>query len=175
MLMRALVVCAVMCSASCAAVGERPIKLNLAGGVSVPVGSFAETASTGWHGVVGIGYSSRMQPIGLRLDAAHYRFEAEQAAGPTRGITSGTLNLSYRLPMTNSPLSPYLSAGAGAYRLECIGEPECTSTTKFGWNAGLGTKIAALRLKWFLESRFQAVNTESGNVRFVPVTLGLTF
>jgi hypothetical protein len=174
MVNRALVVCVVLSSVSCAAVGERPINLNLAGGVALPLGSFGETASTGWHGLVGIGYSSRMQPIGLRLDAAHYRFEAE-AVGPTRGITSATLNLSYRLPMTSSPLSPYLTAGAGAYRLECIGEPDCDNDTKFGWNAGLGTKIAALRLKWFLESRFQAVNAESGNVRFVPVTLGLTF
>ena len=46
--------------------------------------------------------------------------------------------------MTNSPLSPYLITGAGAYRFECVGALDCGSTTRFGWNAGLGTKLFLL-------------------------------
>jgi hypothetical protein len=90
-------------------------------------------------------------------------------------VTSGTLNASYRLPMTNSPISPYLITGAGAYRIECFGNVSCGSTTRFGWNAGFGFKIAALTQLWFVESRFHAVNASTGNVRFVPLTFGLTF
>lgn len=169
MSIRALVLAGAL-SAAGTSVAAQGFTLNLAGGVAFPVGSFSEATSTGWHGLVGIGLTSLMQPIGLRLDATHHRFESN-ATGPTTGINSLTLNLSYRLPMTDSPISPYVIAGAGAYRLDCVGEPDCESDTRFGWNAGIGTRLAALRLKWFLESRFQAV----GSARFVPVTLGLTF
>ena len=153
---------------------QRPLTVSLAGGGSLPIGRFDDAASTGWHALVGIGLSTLMQPIGLRLDVAHNRFTA-QAAGPDQAVTSGTLNFTYRLPMTNSPLSPYLITGAGAYRFDCFGRIDCDAVTRFGWNAGLGSKFAALGLKGFIESRLHGVNAESGNVRFVPVTFGLTF
>lgn len=153
---------------------QRPLTLSLAGGGSLPVGRFGDVASTGWHALVGIGLSTLMQPIGLRLDVAHNRFTAE-AAGPDQAVTSGTLNFTYRLPMTNSPLSPYLITGAGAYRFDCFGRIDCDAVTRFGWNAGLGSKFAAIGLKGFVESQLHGVNAESGNVRFVPLTFGLTF
>lgn len=153
---------------------QRALSLNLGGGVSFPQGKFSNAASPGWHALAGIGLSTLMQPIGLRLDVAHSRFTAE-AAGPDQAVTSATLNVTYRLPMTNSPFSPYLITGAGAYRFACFGALSCAATTRFGWNAGLGTRFAGLGLKGFLESRFHAINAKSGNVRFVPVTFGLTF
>lgn len=153
---------------SCAGV-QTP--LSVAGGGTLPLGSFGETAQLGWHGQVSLGLSSLMQPIGLRLDVAHHRFEADSATGPTIGITPLTLNISYRLPTTDSPLSPYVIAGAGVYRVECVDGGDCETDHRFGWSAGLGTRVAALRMKWFLESRFHA----AGDTRFVPFTLGLTF
>jgi hypothetical protein len=173
MTIRSLItVAAVFCSTTSAE--AQGLTLNVGGGAAFPVGSFGEVTGTGWHGLVGIGLTSLMQPIGLRLDVAHYRFEADET-GSTRGITPATLNLSYRVPMTNSSVSPYVAAGAGVYHLDCVDGIDCENETRFGWNAGLGTKIAALRLKWFLELRFHASNGDSGNVRFVPITLGVTF
>lgn len=153
---------------------QRPLTLSLAGGGSVPLGRFEDGASTGWHAMASIGLSTLMQPIGLRLDVQHNRFTAK-AAGPDQAISSATGNVSYRLPLTNSPLSPYLIAGAGAYRFQCIGSIDCGETTRFGWNAGLGSKFTGLGMRGFLESRFHAANARAGNVRFVPFTLGLTF
>jgi hypothetical protein len=121
-----------------------------------------------------IGLSALMQPMGLRLDVAHARFSAV-AADFEQGLTSATLNMSYRMPWTDSPLSPYLITGAGAYSFECFGSIDCGSTTRFGWNAGLGTKFAALGLKGFLESRFHSANAGVGYVRYVPLTIGITF
>jgi hypothetical protein len=153
---------------------QSPFTFSIAGGGSLPVGGYRDVASPGWHALASIGLTTLMQPIGLRLDVAHNRFTAE-SLGPDQAITSATLNATYRLPMTNSALSPYVITGAGAYRFECTGDVDCGSTTRFGWNAGLGTKVATLGFKWFLESRFHAVNADAGNVRFVPLTLGLTF
>ena len=154
--------------------GQRPLTVSLAGGGSVPMGRFEEAANIGWHALGSVGISTLMQPIGLRLDAAHNRFSAK-SIGPNPAVTSVTLNLTYRLPMTNSPLSPYLITGAGGYRFECTGGTSCGTDTRFGWNAGLGTKLAALGAKWFVESRVHAANARTRNVRFVPLTLGLTF
>jgi hypothetical protein len=153
---------------------QRALTFSIGGGASLPLGQFEDGANVGWHALASIGWSSLMQPIGLRLDAQHNRFTA-RAAGPDRAISSATLNLTYRLPMTNSPFSPYVIAGGGAYRAECVGGTDCGATTHVGWNAGLGTKFAAFRLKGFLESRWHAVNASTGNVRFVPVSLALTF
>jgi opacity protein-like surface antigen len=148
---------------------QRPLTVTLAGGASFPSGNLADAAGTGWHALAGLGVSTLMQPLGLRLDVAHNRFAGDTPA-PDQAVTSGTLNVTYRLPLTNAPISPYLVAGAGAYRLECIGETDCGSDTRFGWNAGLGTRLAAFGLRWFIESRFHA----AGGTRFVPLTLGLT-
>jgi hypothetical protein len=169
-----LVVAGLLLAVSNASQAQRPVTLSLGGGGSLPLGRFGDAASTGWHALASIGLSTLMQPIGLRLDVAHNRFTAK-AAGPDQAVTSATVNATYRLPMTNSPLSPYVITGAGAYRFECFGDVDCGSTTRFGWNAGLGTKFAALGLKGFLEARFHAVNSKAGNVRFVPLTFALTF
>ena len=162
------------CLTAAALGAQSPLSLSIGGGASLPLGRFGDFANPGWHALASIGLSSLMQPIGLRLDVAHNRFTAE-GAGPEQAVSSGTLNFSYRLPMTNSPLSPYVITGAGAYRFECVGSVDCGETTRFGWNAGLGMKWVGLGLTGFLEGRFHAVNAGTGNVRFVPVTLGLTF
>ena len=153
---------------------QRPLTLSLGGGASFPLGQFEDGASIGWHALASVGWSTLMQPIGVRLDVQHSRFTAK-SVGPDLAVTSATLNLSYRLPMTNSAFSPYVIGGGGAYRFECFGDTDCGSDTRIGWNAGLGTKFAAFRLKGFLEARWHAVNSDGGNVRFVPITFALTF
>jgi hypothetical protein len=168
------IVIALLLLVSTEATAQRPVTLSLGGGASVPLGRFADRASVGWHGLGSLGLSTHMQPIGLRLDAHHNRFTAK-AAGPDQAITSATLNLSYRLPMTNSPFSPYVIAGGGAYRFECVGGTDCGTSTRVGWNAGVGSKWAGFGMKGFVEARWNAVNSDAGNVRFVPLTFALTF
>ena len=172
---RRILLLAVSLSAlSIPASAQSPFMLAIGGGGSLPVGDFGDAANVGWHALASIGVSTLMQPLGLRVDVAHNRFGAK-AGGVDQAITSGTLNVTYRLPMTNSPLSPYLIGGAGAYRFQCTGAVSCGSATRFGWNAGLGTKIASLGLKWFLEGRFHFVDADPGSVKFAPLTLGLMF
>src|SRR5437763_12615091 len=161
---RALILIGVSTVHAAMAGAQRPVTLNLGGGVSFPVARFHDVANTGWHALASIGVSTLMQPLGLRLDGDYNHFSAK-SGGPTPAITSGTLNFTYRLPMTNSPLSPFVIVGLGGYHLACSSTPTCESTTRFGWNAGLGTKFAALGLKGFLESRFNAVNARSGKIR----------
>jgi hypothetical protein len=159
---------------------QRPLTVGLAGGVSLPQGAFGDGAETGWHGLATFALGSPMQPLGLRLDGAYNQFGFKGAAaaatsGARQTITSGTLNVSYRLPAWRTPFSPYLIAGGGAYHLACSGGASCGATTKFGWNAGLGTKLTGLGLRTFVEARFHSVAEPGPNVRYFPVTLGLLF
>ncbi len=152
---------------------QRPISIGLAGGVSLPQGDLADGVNTGWHALGTIALSTLMQPLGLRLDVAYNRF-AFSAGDGHQTVGSATLNGTYRLPMTNSPLSPYLIAGLGAYRTECSLDVGCEAATKFGWNVGLGTKLF-VGFRSFVEARYHRTKRGDSNVNYFPLTLGVMF
>ncbi|MGQ0539926.1 MAG: hypothetical protein ACT4R6_13350, partial [Gemmatimonadaceae bacterium] len=101
---------------------QRPLAISLAGGVSAPQGNLEDGADLGWHVLGALSLSSMMLPLGLRVDAAFNRFSGNDAVPSSLGsdahhdVASLTGNLTYRLPMTGVPISPYLIGGMGAYR-----------------------------------------------------------
>ncbi|MFN2566468.1 MAG: outer membrane beta-barrel protein [Gemmatimonadaceae bacterium] len=153
---------------------QRPISLGLAGGVSLPQGDLADGVNTGWHAMGTIALSTLMQPLGLRLDVAYNRFEVSAGDG-NQTVGSATLNGTYRLPMANSPMSPYLISGLGAYRTECSLALECEATTKFGWNVGLGARLFVLGFRSFVEARYHRTKRGDSDVNYFPLTFGLMF
>jgi opacity protein-like surface antigen len=163
----------VVCTSALAEGQQRPISIGLAGGVSLPQGDLADGANTGWHALGNLWLSTLMQPLGLRLDVAYNRFEFSDVEG-NQSVGSATLNATYRLPMTNSPMSPYLISGLGAYRYECSLDVGCDATTKFGWNVGLGTKLY-VGFRSFIEARYHRTTRGDGDVNYFPVTFGVLF
>jgi opacity protein-like surface antigen len=153
---------------------QRPVWLGLGGGVSFPQGDLGDGANTGWHALATLMVSTLTQPLGLRVDVAYNRFGLKDTDGH-EAIGSATLNGTYRLPMTNSPMSPYLIAGLGAYRSECSLAVGCDATTRFGWNVGLGTKLYALGFRSFLEARYHRTKSGDTHLNYFPLTFGLTF
>lgn len=77
--------------------------------------------------------------------------------------------------MTNSPMSPYLISGIGAYRSECSVGPGCDATTRYGWNVGLGTRLYVLGFRSFFEARYHRTERGESDVHYFPVTLGVLF
>jgi hypothetical protein len=152
---------------------QRPISVGLAGGVSLPQGDLADGVNTGWHAFGTLALSTVMQPLGLRLDVAYNRFAFSDVDGH-QAVGSATLNATYRLPMTNSPMSPYLISGLGAYRTECSLDVGCDPMTKFGWNVGLGTKLF-VGFRSFVEARYHRTKRGDANVSYFPLTLGVMF
>jgi hypothetical protein len=158
---------------------QRPVSLGIAGGASFPSGSFHDNADLGWHGLATIVISTLMQPLGLRLDVAYNQFSFRDTAlgvdSEHQSTGSATLNFTYRLPMTNSGMSPYLISGLGAYRSDCS-LAECDAITKYGWNVGLGTRFYLFGLRSFLEGRYHRTSRgEDNDVQYFPVTFGLLF
>lgn len=170
---------ALVLSPAGALLAQRPVSVGLAGGVSVPQGDLRDGASTGWHGLATISLSTLMQPLGLRLDVAYNRFDSSGATRTAAGsagyqtVGSATLNATYRLPMTDSPLSPYLITGLGAYRTGCSLGSGCDAVTRYGWNAGLGTKMSVLPFRTFLEARYHRTTRYGRGVTYFPITVGL--
>ena len=157
--------------------GQRPVSIGLAGGASIPAGGLRDEVEVGWHALATIVVSTLMQPLGLRIDVAYNRFafsdDTPALADEFQSTGSATLNFTYRLPMTNSPMSPYLISGLGAYRSECSLEAGCEATTRYGWNVGLGTKLYVLGFRSFLEARYHRTEIGDTNVNYFPVTFGL--
>src|SRR5919199_1897500 len=178
--LRAVACVAVLCPAA-SLEAQRPIQIGLGGGVSVPQGDLRDGVNTGWNALGTIALSTVMQPLGLRLDVAYNRFAFSNATRSALGgsgyqtVGSATLNATYRLPMTNSPISPYLISGLGAYRTDCSLGPGCEATTHYGWNVGLGTKLYALGFRSFLEARYHRTTRGGSGVHYFPLTFGLMF
>jgi hypothetical protein len=173
-------VCSGMLSAASSLEGQRPISIGLGGGISEPEGDLRDGVSTGWHALGTLAWSPVMLPLGLRVDLAHNRFafsdETQTAVGGDghQETTSATLNATYRLPMTDSPMSPYLISGLGAYHSRCSVGPGCDGTTRYGWNVGLGTRLFVLGFRSFLEARYHRTEYGEMNVHFLPLTFGVT-
>jgi hypothetical protein len=169
-----VVACAGVLSPMTGLEAQRPVSVALAGGVSLPQGDLADGVDTGWHALAALVLSTLTQPLGLRVDVAYNRFALKGANG-NQSVGSATLNGTYRVPMTNSPMSPYLIAGVGAYRTECSLAVGCDATTKFGWNAGLGTKLYVLGFRSFLEARYHRTKRGDAHLNYFPLTFGLLF
>ena len=155
---------------------QRPVTVGVAAGGSLPQGRFGDGADAGWHALGTLALGNPAHPLGLRVDGAYNRFGAGgEAGGLSQTVSSATLNPTYRLPSAGRPVAPYLMAGAGAYHLDCSGDDACGGTTRFGWNAGVGTRFVGLGLRGFVEARFHRVSVAGGAVQYVPVTFGLLF
>jgi hypothetical protein len=158
---------------------EKKVFINFAAGITLPQGDLADRVSTGWHGLATVNLSSPTQVYGLRFDVAHNRFgyddQLTTALGKGReSTTSATINLTYRLPLNNAPISPYLITGLGAYVTECSQGPACDAQAHYGWNIGLGTKLYVLGVQSFLEARFHRTGHRGQDVHYLPITLGIT-
>jgi hypothetical protein len=173
--MRRLVLAAFAVSVSAGVVpAPRPISLSLAAGISSPNGDLDRAANVGWHALAAVNVSSLMLPLGLRVDAAYNTFNASVDDGLLR-VISLTGNLTYRLPMTNSPFSPYIIGGMGAFRTDCEDDSGCDARTAYGWNAGAGTKLYLLGLRSFLEARYHSTSRGNASVKYFPISFGITF
>jgi len=164
-----------ICVGASAAHAQSPWSLNIAAGASIPAGDLANRVSAGWHGLATVNLSSPTQVYGLRFDLDYSRFGYSATSGVGRlTTTSGTVNLTYRLPMTDSPISPYLITGLGAYVTECSAATGCGTAADYGWNIGLGTKLYVLGLRSFLEARYHRTGFHGTSVHYFPITLGIT-
>jgi len=162
------------------------LRFSLGGGVTVPVGTFGDVASTGWHGGAALGFQPADFPIGFQIDGTYHRFGFEAAnVDADWQMIQGTADIVFAFNRSEeSKLHPYLIGGVGAYNVKAVGndaEGIDSDETDFGVNAGLGLDFDLGSLAAFVEGRYNAVfggtvdpeTLDDATASFVPITIGI--
>jgi len=179
--------------------GAGAVQFGLSGGADFPVSDQKDVYKTGWNGTALLAFNFGASPVGLRIDGSYHELTTKSdldaffvGSGKTR-IIDGTIDLV--AGPRGLVVEPYFIGGVGAYDLRFRGEDITTgnsfsqSTTRFGWNAGVGVAFPLARessSRLFVEARYTSISVDSdrfsnslhtgGNrFKFVPVNLGILF
>jgi hypothetical protein len=166
------------------AVAQSGARFSVGGGLTVPLGDFADAVGTGFHGLAAVGFQPANFPVGIQVDGMFQRFGVDD--DPVFGdvdanfrLLQGTVNAVYAFQTSpDSKIRPYLIGGVGLYNAkvtgdDVIGDPE--SETDFGINAGAGFDFTAGAVGLFVEGRFHNVFSDPDNTNFIPISVGVRF
>lgn len=157
---------------------------GVAAGYSAPNGDFGKVVEGGYHITGLVKVSAPLMPIGARFEGTFSEFKYKNSPPSTSDakarILSATANATYSM---SGILGPYLIAGVGIYRATAECDQCTTSSTKGGYNAGLGFKWGLSGFSAFVEARIHYIPGPSdptnggtnSSTRFIPVTFGLVF
>jgi hypothetical protein len=192
-------VAAVVCiPGTAAAQGTGGVHFGISGGGDFPVSDQKDVYKTGWNGTAFVAVNFGTAPVGLRIEGSYHELKTEDnlvaflGSGKTR-IIDGTANVV--IGPRNLSVEPYVIGGVGAYDLRFRGTEIDTgnafnqSTTRFGWNAGVGLAFPlgdGSNSRMFIEGRYTSISLDAdrfsnsvhtGGSRFtiVPVNLGFVF
>lgn len=177
--------------------GAPGLRLGLTGGADFPVQGEAGVFQTGWNAGALLAFNFGDSPFGIRVDGAYHEIPAKDGleafvgTGKAR-IISGTADMV--VGPRHGAVQPYVIGGVGVYDLRFSGQQIDSSnvfsdsTTRFGWNAGLGFAfaLAPSDTRVFVEGRYtsvstngnrfsDSVNTSGRHFTFVPVNVGVIF
>jgi outer membrane protein with beta-barrel domain len=152
-------------------VAAQNARFGLGGGLTMPIRDYKTSDDAGWHlfGKVDIGIP--MSPLGVRVDGMYAQTTKKSPATGNTKLAGGTAGLVWNVAAAIPGLKPYVVGGVGFYNVNAGGRSE----TKFAWGAGLGTSIGVGPMHGFAEARYMSVHLGGGAVRFVPVTVGVSF
>ena len=176
--------------------GAPGFHLGVSGGAMIPVEDEADVFNVGWNAMLVIPINFGTSPFGIRLDGQYSEIDPKSEIvdfnnGNTR-IIDGTFD--FVLGPHFGAFQPYLIGGVGVYDLRFRGEDVTagnvfeSSTTRFGWNAGLGFafRVGNSNTHVFVEGRYTSISlngnqfsdsVDTGGRRFtlIPVNVGLIF
>jgi hypothetical protein len=153
------------------------LSLAVGGGAARPAGALASRTDAGYHVLVGARVGVPAIPVSLRLDGMATEFRAQPPARGRVPLYAVTGNLALSLPL--GALSPYVIGGVGYYN----GDPAALVSGRGndrGYNAGVGVRFNLAVVHGFAEVRYHLVRTTAtdgtrGTLRFIPITLGVSF
>jgi hypothetical protein len=171
-----------------------PVRFGLTGGASSPLGDFADVAQLGFHLGARLDVLVPGAPVTARAEAQWHRFTRKRAvavggAEKPPEVIPLTLNLDFGRGRERRGPGSYVTVGAGGYhrRTSAYFTPpgggnlsvERRSSTRFGFNGGLGSTFQLGRYEGYLELRAHRVSGsgETGEeaIAFVPISLGIRF
>jgi hypothetical protein len=158
--------CLFVIAAASTAAAQTSTHFSLGAGASFPTGRFGDVHQTGYHILGAVDFDRPASALGFRIDGMFNEFELEgNLPGSTRVI-----GLNANAVVRSQKFGPYLIGGVGVYGSKYSEGGD--SDSDVGFNIGGGFRFELSGFSAFLEARFHQV-TE--NVRFIPVTFGVTF
>lgn len=155
------------------AAAQLPLSLGVGGGLAIPQGDLSNAVDNGFHGMATLRAGVPLVPVHLRVDGMYAQLGAGTAGSADLEVMAATANLGYDVvPLGLASL--YVVGGGGYYWLKAD-VPGAEREGQAGWNAGAGVRFSLMAMRLFAEARYHAVNVEGGNVRLIPVTVGLSF
>jgi opacity protein-like surface antigen len=145
---------------------------NLAGGWSVPTGSFGDFNSAGFALIGGLGFGATGSPIRIRAEAAYNQFNHPSPSNQSSRAGGFTGNAVYDFPMgPGAQFTPYGIGGIGFYgaRFSDNGDTQWN----VGWNLGGGVRFPLTGFSVYVEARYHSVS--SVDVSFAPIVFGVVF
>jgi hypothetical protein len=151
-------------------------RLVLGVGISNPAGDLGTEVESGYHGRVAVQLGVPVFPVSVRAEGGVHSFDAAGTSGGTMQQLDGAI--SAVISLGGIGIGPYFFGGMGKYRQDfseefARGDP----VTRGGMHAGFGVNVGLLGFGGFAEVRIVDldVDTDVGNNRFVPITVGVRF
>jgi hypothetical protein len=156
---------------------------GVAGGYSGARGDFGTVVDAGYHLGASIGLSVPGSPVRVRAEGGFAEFNYKGPLATTNGkvrVLSGTANA---LVSPGQLGGAYLIGGVGLYRLSAECDRCTTSTTKGGFNGGVGYELRLTGFAVFAEARYHYIAGRSdpttagvkSSTQFIPISVGVTF
>lgn len=175
--LRAAALVAAIAVGAPAARAQSPIKLGIAGGLTLPMSDTKEAVENGYNGTVTLAFNAPLIPVGLRVDGMFNELKGKELGNlpnlPNLSVSSVNANLTFNL-IPLPVVRVYAIGGVGYYRTEFkdFSDPR----NDIGFNAGLGVRLGFLGPQVFAEGRYHRVNTGNDtHIDIVPVTIGVMF
>ncbi|MFN8573603.1 MAG: hypothetical protein U0132_16230 [Gemmatimonadaceae bacterium] len=164
---------------------NRPIRVIVSGGLTVPSGDLKDLHDTGFHYDASLLLSIAGFPITLRPEVSLTRFSLKDAStSGGSGYGSGDTQLLGALGNLELPLAGglYVMAGGGVLKLKTPDGSTSTdlSQSKVTMDAGAGFRFRLGGISGFVEGRVGTASYDQGKVgfskaQFIPITFGLVF
>ncbi len=165
---------------------------GISGGASIPQSSFGDGVNTGYNVNAMMNIGVPLSPLAFRGEIGwnHFDLSDNNASGNVR-MVNGSVDV-LLIPSSVMTAKPYLIAGIGGYNVKTkvddtgvlvpstgfsSGLGSENSSTRLGFNGGVGFAFGLGSVGTFLEARYVVVNGDNGgsSLSFVPLTFGITF
>lgn len=166
---------------SAVAQAAMPIGFGAVIGASMPLGSWGDYYKTGWHAGGLVTLSPASIPFGLRVDGVYHSMGGKEEfdEDATWSVFNVNLNGVWNIPMTGSPIQPYIIGGVGIYSWkesfhEGGIEYESDRENDLGLNAGGGIRFMLSGFNAFVEARWHHIMVEDDAAHMIPISFGIT-
>ena len=156
---------------------QTPIRVALGGGITMPVGDIARTATSGINLSASLTYEPRRLPFGFELAGTYHNFLKQDNAESNSFVMAVTGGVT--IPITGTIGKPYLFGGAGYYNTQGPTTGDVDAERDLGGYGGVGIRFQGSRVLVDVKAAFHEIFADrdlAGRVRsreLIPISIAV--